>query len=76
MTQADKIFIMEKYLKEMDSDNDDHIEPEELKVWIDYLEARKVHNDILEQVKCMSVDTYGQFCKISFFQRLYKISYS
>ena len=54
MTQADKIFIMEKYLKEMDSDNDDHIEPEELKVWIDYLEARKVHNDILEQVKFLT----------------------
>ena len=58
MTQADKIFIMEKYLKEMDSDNDDHIEPEELKVWIDYLEARKVHNDILEQVKFFANDLF------------------
>jgi len=50
LTQADKVFLMEKFLEKIDVDGDDFVESHELQTWIHYVEQTRVFRDVNKHV--------------------------
>ena len=46
LTEEDRVFLMEIFMKKMDVDADDILEANEIHTWIHYVEQMRVYNDV------------------------------